>query len=67
MKIKKGFDSVLNGKLRTEEQWLDIFNWREEQAREAERERQEAAMEADMVKYNGYMVSSLYAEEMMRY
>lgn len=65
--ISKHFTAEVNGKLRTEKQWLDIFDWREEQAKEAEKERQEAAMEADMVQYNGYMVSSLYAEEMTRY
>lgn len=65
--IAKKFTAEVNGKLRTEEQWLDIEVWRDEQAQEAERERQEAAMEADMVWYHGMRVSSLYAEEMMRY
>lgn len=65
--ISKRFTTDVSGKLRTEEQWLDIFDWREEQAREVEKERQEAAMEADMVWYEGRRVPSLYREEMLRW
>lgn len=65
--ISKKFTAEVNGKLRTEAQWLDIFDWRDEQAREAERERQDEAMEADMVWYEGRRVPSLYREEMLRW
>ena len=57
----------VHGKLRTAEQWARIEDEREERARQAEREAQLEAEEADMVTYHGYSVSSEFAEQMERY
>ena len=57
----------VHGKLRTAEQWARIEDEREEMARQAEREAQAEAEEADMVTYHGYAVTSEYAEQMERY
>lgn len=57
----------VNGKLRTAEQWARIEDERDEMARQAEREAQLEAEEADMVTYHGYEVTSEYAEQMERY
>lgn len=56
-----------HGKLRTAEQWARIEDEREEMARQAEREAQAEAEEADMVTYHGYSVSSEFAEQMIHY
>lgn len=58
---------MVKGKLRTAEQWARIEDEREEMARQAEREAQLEAEEADMVNYHGYAVTSEYAEQMERY
>lgn len=58
---------MVHGKLRTAEQWARIEDEREEMARQAEREAQAEAEEADMVTYHGYAVTSEYAEQMERY
>lgn len=58
---------MVHGKLRTAEQWARIEDEREEMARQAEREAQAEAEEADMVTYHGYSVSSEFAEQMERY
>ena len=58
---------MVKGKLRTAEQWARIEDEREEMARQAEREAQAEAEEADMVNYHGYAVTSEYAEQMERY
>lgn len=58
---------MVKGKLRTAEQWARIEDEREEMARQAEREAQAEAEEADMVTYHGYAVTSEYAEQMERY
>lgn len=58
---------MVHGKLRTAEQWARIEDEREEMARQAEREAQAEAEEADMVNYHGYAVTSEYAEQMERY
>lgn len=58
---------MVKGKLRTAEQWARIEDEREEMARQAEREAQLEAEEADMVTYHGYAVTSEYAEQMERY
>lgn len=58
---------MIKGKLRTAEQWARIEDEREEMARQAEREAQAEAEEADMVTYHGYAVTSEYAEQMERY
>lgn len=58
---------MIKGKLRTAEQWARIEDEREEMARQAEREAQLEAEEADMVNYHGYAVTSEYAEQMERY
>ena len=57
----------VNGKLRTAEQWARNEDERDEMARQAEREAQLEAEEADMVTYHGYEVTSEYAEQMERY
>ena len=57
----------VHGKLRTAEQWARIEDEREERARQAEREAQLEAEEADMVTYHGYSVSSEFAEQMIHY
>lgn len=58
---------MVHGKLRTAEQWARIEDEREEMARQAEREAQAEAEEADMVTYHGYSVSSEFAEQMIHY
>lgn len=58
---------MIKGKLRTAEEWARIEEEREEMARQAEREAQLEAEEADMVIYHGYKVTSEYAEQMERY
>ena len=58
---------MVHGKLRTAEQWARIEDEREERARQAEREAQLEAEEADMVTYHGYSVSSEFAEQMIHY
>lgn len=58
---------MVHGKLRTAEQWAEIEDERVERARQAEREAQLEAEEADMVYYGGRMVTSEYAEQMERY
>lgn len=58
---------MVKGKLRTSEQWARIEDEREEMAKQAEREAQAEAEEADMVTYHGYAVTSEYAEQMERY
>lgn len=58
---------MVKGKLRTAEQWARIEDEREEMAKQAEREAQAEAEEADMVTYHGYAVTSEYAEQMERY
>lgn len=58
---------MIKDKLRTAEQWARIEDEREEMARQAEREAQAEAEEADMVTYHGYAVTSEYAEQMERY
>lgn len=58
---------MVKGKLRTAEQWARIEDEREEMVRQAEREAQAEAEEADMVTYHGYAVTSEYAEQMERY
>lgn len=58
---------MIKGKLRTAEAWARIEDEREEMARQAEREAQIQAEEADMVNYHGYAVTSEYAEQMERY
>lgn len=58
---------MVKGKLRTAEQWAHIEDEREEMAKQAEREAQAEAEEADMVTYHGYAVTSEYAEQMERY
>ena len=58
---------MVKGKLRTAEQWARIEDEREEMARQAEREAQAEAEEADMVTYHGYAVTSEFAEQMERY
>lgn len=58
---------MIKGKLRTAEQWARIEDEREEMAKQAEREAQAEAEEADMVTYHGYAVTSEYAEQMERY
>ena len=58
---------MIKGKLRTAEDWARIEEEREEMARQAEREAQLEAEEADMVIYHGYKVTSEYAEQMERY
>lgn len=58
---------MVHGKLRTAEQWARIEDEREEMARQAEREAQAEAEDADMVTYHGYSVSSEFAEQMERY
>lgn len=58
---------MIKGKLRTSEQWARIEDEREEMAKQAEREAQAEAEEADMVTYHGYAVTSEYAEQMERY
>lgn len=58
---------MVKGKLRTAEAWARIEDEREEMARQAEREAQLEAEEADMVNYHGYAVTSEYAEQMERY
>ena len=58
---------MVKGKLRTAEQWARIEDEREEMARQAEREAQLEAEEADMVNYHVYAVTSEYAEQMERY
>ena len=58
---------MVKGKLRTAEQWARIEDEREEMAKQAEREAQIQAEEADMVNYHGYAVTSEYAEQMERY
>ena len=58
---------MIKGKLRTAEEWARIEEEREEMARQAEREAQLEAEEADMVTYYGYKVTSEYAEQMERY
>ena len=57
----------VNGKLRTAEAWARIEDEREERARQAEREAQLEAEEADMVTYHGYAVTSEFVEQMERY
>lgn len=58
---------MVKGKLRTAEAWARIEDEREEMARQAEREAQLEAEEADMVYYGGRMVTSEYREQMERY
>lgn len=58
---------MVKGKLRTAEQWARIEDERAERAKQAEREAQLEAEEADMVNYHGYAVTSEYAEQMERY
>ena len=58
---------MIKGKLRTAEQWARIEDEREEMAKQAVREAQLEAEEADMVNYHGYAVTSEYAEQMERY
>lgn len=58
---------MVKGKLRTAEQWARIEDEREEMAKQAEREAQLEAEEADMVTYHGYKVTSEFAEQMERY
>ena len=58
---------MVKGKLRTAEQWARIEDEREEMARQAEREAQLEAEEADMVNYHGYKVTSEFAEQMIHY
>lgn len=61
---------MVHGKLRTAEQWARIEDEREEMAKQAEREEQIEAIEAeenDMVTYHGYSVSSEFAEQMIHY
>ncbi len=58
---------MVHGKLRTAEQWARIEDEREEMAKQAEREAQAEAEEADMVTYHGYSVSSEFAEQMIHY
>ena len=58
---------MVNGKLRTAEQWARIEDEREEIAKQAEREAQLEAEENDMVTYHGYSVSSEFAEQMIHY
>ena len=57
----------VNCKLRTAEAWARIEDEREERARQAEREAQLEAEEADMVTYHGYKVTSEFAEQMIHY
>lgn len=57
----------VHGKLRTEAEWCRIEDERKERARQAEREAQLQAEEADMVYCGGRMVSSEYAEQMIHY
>ena len=58
---------MIKGKLRTAEEWARIEEEREERARQAEREAQLEAEEADMVTYHGYKVTSEFAEQMIHY
>lgn len=58
---------MIKGKLRTAEEWARIEEEREEMARQAEREAQLEAEEADMVTYHGYKVTSEFAEQMIHY
>ena len=58
---------MVHGKLRTAEQWAKIEDERAERARQAEREAQLAAEEADMVTQHGYKVTSECAEQMIHY
>lgn len=58
---------MIKGKLRTAEEWARIEYEREEMERQAEREAQLEAEEADMVTYLGYKVTSEFAEQMERY
>lgn len=66
MKIAKGFKNV-SGKLRTASEWARIEDEHDELARMEEEERDREFYENDMVEYMGYMVSSEYAEQMIRY
>lgn len=66
MKIAKGFENV-SGKLRTAREWARIEDERDELARMEETENEREFYEMDTVKYMGRMVSSEYAEQMVRY
>lgn len=66
MKIAKGFKNV-SGKLRTASEWARIEDEHDGLVRMAQKERDSGLDALDMVKYMGYMVSSEYAEQMIRY
>lgn len=66
MKIAKGFENV-SGKLRTASEWARIEDERDELARMEETENEREFYEMDTVEYMGRMVSSEYAEQMVRY